>query len=69
MKTSTSMTSNAAVSSARKTGLATIRNGDLEALMSKTGLDGSANQGIVINHKNARQDIILPDRGAGMNYA
>jgi hypothetical protein len=46
----------------RKASLTAIRNGDLEALMSKAGLNGSANQRIVINHKNARQDLILPDR-------
>ena len=43
-------------------GLTAVRNGDLETLTLKAGLNGSANQRVVINHQNTRQDEIPPLR-------
>ena len=41
-------------------GFTTVRNGDLETPTLQTGLDGSANQWIVIHHENVRHDEIPP---------
>lgn len=39
-------------------GLTALRDDDLETLTLKTGLNGSANQRVVINHQNTRHDEI-----------